>query len=78
MEECFKVIPCDWDKAICIFFPLILLPAEADLISKKTRSKKHLVSNFISSGGKVILTLLTKLVISFMRFIVIYIQEAGF
>lgn len=77
-KECLKLVPHDWDKAICVLFPLILLQAEADLLPKKGRSKRNLVKAFGSSSNKVILILLIEVIALLIGFTVVYVQGLGF
>lgn len=77
MEKHFKLIPNDWDKIICVLFLLVLLSVKIDLISKKKRSKKNLVGAFGSSSGKVIFTLMTKIIIFYIKFTIIHVQKSG-
>ena len=51
---------------------------EADLVLKEKHSKKNLVSVFNSSSGKVIFTLLTKVISFYMGLIALHVREAGF
>lgn len=59
-------------------FLLILLSAEADLVSKERYSKKNLVSALSFSDGRIILILLTEVIILYAGFAVVYVQKAGF
>ena len=78
MEEYLKLVLCNWDKAICVLFPLILLPTEANLVLKEGCGKKNLVKAFNSNSDKIIFTLLIKVEIFYMGFSAVHIQEVSF
>lgn len=78
MEECFKLIPSDWNRAIYVLFLLILLPTKVDIVPKKRRDKENVIRVFSSNNGKVIFILLAKVLIFYVRFISIYVWKLGF
>ena len=55
-------------------FSLILLPTEVDTVIQEKSCKKNMVRALGSGGGKVILTLLTKVIIFYMELITIHIK----
>lgn len=77
MDKHLKVIPDDQDRAIGILFPLILLPAKANLINKKRRGKKNLVNTLSFSSSKGIFALLTKVLAFQVGFTAIHVWELG-
>ena len=78
MKERLKLLSHNRDRVVCILFLLILLSILADLMSEDRRSKKNLIRLFSSSSGKIILTLLTKVVAFHMRFLAVHIWGASF
>ena len=58
--------------------PVILLPAEVDLVSKERCGKENLVSPPSSIVGKVVLTLLTEVIALHVGFSLIHVQGTGF
>ena len=77
MKEHLELVPRDREKGFYIMSPLVLLPAEADLVPKKGRSKKNLGRPHSSSSSKIVLTLLTEVVAVYMRLPAIYVRGAG-
>lgn len=61
-EKCLKLVPYDLDGVICVLLPLVLLLAEADLVLKKERNKKNLLSLSSSNSSKIVITLLTEVI----------------
>ena len=61
-EECFELVPRDRDRGFGIMFPLVLLPTEADPVPQERRGKGNPGRSRGSSGSKIVLTLLTKVV----------------
>ena len=78
MEECFKLIPRNWDKVICVSLLLVLLPAKTDLISEEIHGKSNLGRPRSSSDSKIVLTLLTEFVAVYIGLFVVYVQRTGF
>lgn len=78
MEKHFKLVLYNWDRAIFIFFLLVLLLTKADLVLKEGCSKKNPVKAFSFGSSKVILTLLTEVIAFYIGFSVIYVYLAGF
>lgn len=77
-EEYLKFVSSEQDRTVYILVLLILLLAKADLVLKKRYKKKNLVNTLSSCSVKVVLTLLTKVVVFYMRFFIIYIWEVSF
>lgn len=59
-------------------FPLVLLLADTDLVSKKDKAQKNLVKSFRFSNGKIILILLIEVVAFYIEFIIVYIWGVSF
>lgn len=78
IEKRFKLILRDQNRAICIPFLLKLLLVEADPIPKEGYGKRNLVRLFNSNSGKIILILLTRVVVFYVRFPAVYIRGASF
>lgn len=78
IEKRFKLILRDQNRAVCIPFLLKLLLVEADPIPKEGCGKRNLVRLFNSNSGKIILILLTRVVVFYVRFPAIHIREASF
>ena len=76
-EKCLKLILRDQNRAICIMFLLVLLLAEANPVPKEKHSKKNPVSPHSSSDSKIVFTLLTKIIVVYIRLSVIYIWKTG-
>ena len=73
MEERLELILNDQDKAVCVLFLFLLLPAEVDLVLKEESNKRNSVGTFGFGSGKVILILLTKVIAFYLGFTKIYI-----
>lgn len=78
MEKYPQLVLRDWNRTICLLFPLVLLPAEADLAPKEKYSKKILVRALGSSSGKVIITLLIEVVAFYVKFTAVHVRATGF
>ena len=61
-EECLELVPRDRDRGFGVISSLVLLPAEADLVSQERRGKGNPDRSRGSSGSKIVLTLLTEVV----------------
>ena len=57
--------------------PLILLPAETDPVLEEGRGKENLDRPYSSSGSKVVLILLTKVVAVHIEISAVYVRGAG-
>ena len=77
-EERLELVPYDRGSAVGVVLPLVLLPTEADSVPKEGRSKKNLIGPPSSSGGKVVLTLLTKVVAFHMGIFAMHVRGMGF
>ena len=53
---------------------LILLPIKVDAVAQEENCKKNTVRTLGSNGGKVIFTLLTKVIIIYVRFTTINVR----
>ena len=76
-EECLELVPRNRDKSLCVMSPLVLLPAEADPVSKEGRCKENLGKLCSSSDSKVVLTLLTEVIAIHMGLSAVYIRGAS-
>ena len=61
-EERLEFVPGDRDRGIGVMSPLVLLPSEANPIPKKRCGKRDPGRPRSSSGSKIVLTLLTKVI----------------
>lgn len=77
MEKRLKLVLTDWDTIVFILFPLVFLPAKADLVSKKENSKKNLVGILDSGSSKIIFTLLIEVIVFHVGFTIIYVWRSG-
>ena len=68
----------DRDRYVYVLFPVVLLPVEADLVPEERRGKKNLVSSLNSSGGKLIVILLTDIFALHVRLSAVYVWRTGF
>ena len=73
-----ELVPFNRDKAVYVSLPLILLPAEIDLVSEERHSKKNSSRHCSSSGSKVVLTLVTKVIAVYVELSAIYVYGMGF
>ena len=76
-EEHFELIPRDKDKSLCVMSPLVLLPAEAGPIPEERRAKGNLGRPRSSNGSKIVLTLLTEVVVVYVRPSTVYVRDTG-
>lgn len=77
-KEHFELIPCKQKRAICIMLLLVLLAAKTNPVLEERYGKKNLVNLFSSSCGKIFFTLLTEVVILYMRLFAIHVWRTGF
>lgn len=77
-KEGLKLILRDRDRAIYILFLLKLLLLEADPVREKRCNKKNLVSLLSSSGGKMVLKLLTKVITFYVGLSAVHVYNTGF
>ena len=77
VEERLELVPCDRNWSVGVISPLVLLPAEADPVPQKGCGKWNPDRLRGSSGSKIVLTLLTKVVTVYMRLSAVYIQGTG-
>lgn len=68
VKEYLKLVSYNRDKIVFILFPLQLLLVKANPVPKKRCSKKNLVSILSSNGSKIILTLLTEIIVFYVKF----------
>ena len=78
MEEYLEHVLREQNRVVCIMFPLVQLPAEADPVSKEGCGKENFVSLRNSNGSKIVLTLLIEVIVVYVRLSVIYVQGIGF
>ena len=76
-EECLEFVLCDRDGDFGVMSPLVLLPAEANLIPQEGCGKRNLGRSRSSSISKIVLTLLTKFVAVYVGLSAIYVRETG-
>ena len=72
-EERFELVSRNRDRDFCVMSPLVLLPAEADLVPKERRGKGNLGRPHSSGGSKVVLTLLTEVVAVYVGLSAVYV-----
>ena len=73
MEERLEFVLHDRDRGIGVMPPLVLLPAEANLVLEEGHGKENLARPCSSSNSKIILTLLIEVIVVHMRLSVIYV-----
>ena len=62
IKKGLEFLPSNGDCVFSLMLPLVLLPIEVDAITQERCCKRNAVGAFGSGGGKVILTLLTKVI----------------
>ena len=77
LEKRLELIPHDQDKVVCVLLPLVLLPAETDPVLEERHGKKNLDRSHSSSGSKIVLKLLTKVVAIHVGLSAIYVSQMG-
>ena len=77
MEEHLELVPRDRDKDICIMFPLILLPIEADSIPEEGCGKENPSRLRSSNSSNIVLILLTEVIAVHVGLSVVYVWETG-
>ena len=73
-KEGLEFLPGDVDCAFSLMLPLVLLLTEVDAVLKEGCCKENAVGAFGSSGGKVIFTLLTEVIVFFVRLTIIDVR----
>ena len=63
IKKGFELFQGDGNYAFSFMLPLILLPTKVDAVTQKRCCKRNAVGALGSSGGKVILTLLAKVIV---------------
>ena len=58
--------------------PLVLLPAETNLVPEERCGKRNLGRPCSSNGSKIVLTLLTEVVTVYVGLSAVYVRETGF
>ena len=76
-EKCLELVPRNRDRGFGIMSLLVLLPAEADLVPQEKRGKGNPGRSHGSSGSKIVLTLLTKVVAVHVRLSAVYVRGIG-
>ena len=76
-EECLEFIPCDRDGGFVVMFPLVVLPAEADLVPQEGRDKRNPDRSCSSSRSKIVITLLTEVVAVYLALFAVYVRGTG-
>ena len=77
MDKRLEHIPRDWDRAIYVLLPLVLLPAETDLVPKERRSKKNLSRSCNFSDSKIVLILLTEVLAVYVGLFAVHVWGTG-
>ena len=77
-EESLELVPRDRDRGFYVMSPLVLLPAEADPVPEKGRSKGNSGRPRGSGGSKIVLTLLTEVIAIYVGLSAVYVRGAGF
>ena len=65
-KEGLELLPSDGDNAFSLMLPLVLLPTDVDVVPKEGCYKENTVRTLGPGGGKVILTLLTKVIVFYV------------
>ena len=76
-KEHFELVSRDCGRSVCVMSPLVLLPAEADPVLEERHGKENPGRLRSSSGSKVVLTLLTKVIVVNMRLPAVYVLGSG-
>ena len=76
-KEGLELLLSDRDCALSFILPLILLSTEVDMVMQEEYWKKNTVGALGSSGGKVILILLAKVIIFYVRLTTIDVRWSG-
>ena len=77
MKERLELVLYDWGRIVCVMSPFVLLLAETNPVPEEGRGKKNSGSPLSSSGNKVVLTLLTKVVAVHVGLIAVYVWGIG-
>ena len=72
-----ELFPSDRDCALSLMFLLVLLSTEVDAVMQKRCCKVNMVEVFGPSNSKMILTLLTKVIIFYVRLTTIDVRGFG-
>lgn len=62
MQKCLELVAGKKNQTFAFQLPLMLLPAEINIILEKKCCKKNMVRSFYSSGGKIVFALLTEII----------------
>ena len=66
-KECLELVSRDRDRGFGVMSPLVLLPAEANLIPQEKPGKRNPGRSYGSSGSKIVLILLTEVIAVHVR-----------
>lgn len=72
-KNSLELFPGNQDWALSLIFLLTLLPTKVDVVMHEKSCKENVVGPLGSGGGKLILTLLAKIIIFHVRLTMIYI-----
>ena len=76
-EERLELVPGDLDRGVGVMSPLVLLPAEANLIPEERCGKGDPSRPCSSRGSKIVLTLLAEVVEVHVGLSAVYVRGAG-
>ena len=76
-KECLELVLRDWQRGLYAVSLLVLLPIEANPVSKEEQGKKNSDRLRSSSGSKIVFTLLTEVVAVYVRYSEVYVQRTG-
>ena len=76
-EKCLELVLRDRDRGFGVMSPLVLLPAEADLVPQEGRGKGNLSRSRGSSGSKIVFTLLTEVIAVHVGLSAVYVRGTG-
>lgn len=72
-KECFRLVPYNRDRVVCIISLLVLLLTEADPVPEEAFDKKNCVSSRSSSSSEIVPIFLTEVITVNVRLFVIYV-----
>ena len=77
IKKGFELFPSDGNIGFILHLLLMLLPAKQDGIFEETGCKWHTILTFGPNNGKIVFTLLEKVITLQVSFILIYVWELG-
>ena len=77
LKECLELVLHNRGRGLGVMSPLVLLPAEADLIPQERLGKENPGRSYSSSSSKIVLLLLTEVVAVHVRFSAVYVRGTG-